>query len=355
MVGAAGVLLLLGAAAGLSSTRRAITVLAIGLLLAFAVEPLVLVVQRRLGSGRAAATFVVFAAIVVLFALLLLLVGPAAARQAQQLGDQLPETIAELENLPVVGDRLAAWDFADKVQEWVDDLPSRLDPERVADNVRSAASGLLSGLGVIVAALVITLDGPLLIRRLRSLVPAAHRDEADAVGRVLARVVGTYFAGSLLVASIAGTWVLTVCLVVGVPLAPVAAVWYAVASLIPQIGGFLGCSFVTLLGLSEGVPTALLALGLVFAYMEVENYVLGPAIVGDAIDLSPPTTMLAAIVGGAAAGVPGALAATPLVGTAKALYLHFRHGEALPLKPKPWRERLPGPLRHVLGVTRRTA
>jgi predicted PurR-regulated permease PerM len=54
--------------------------------------------------------------------------------------------------------------------------------------------------------------------------------------------------------------------------------------------------------------------------------VIAPAIVGRAVNLSPPATMLAALVGGAAAGVPGALVATPLMGAAKAVYLD-RHGE----------------------------
>ena len=39
------------------------------------------------------------------------------------------------------------------------------------------------------------------------------------------------------------------------------------------------------------------------------------------MNLTPPTTMLAALIGGAAAGVPGALVATPLLGAGKALYL----------------------------------
>jgi hypothetical protein len=61
-------------------------------------------------------------------------------------------------------------------------------------------------------------------------------------------------------------------------------------------------------------------------YQQIENNILQPAIVGKAVNLSPPTTMLAALIGGAAAGVPGALAATPLVGAAKALFMTFRQG-----------------------------
>ena len=63
---------------------------------------------------------------------------------------------------------------------------------------------------------------------------------------------------------------------VGVPLAPVAAVWYAVVSLIPQIGGFLGTSFVTILALTQGVVPALIVLVLVVAYMNTENYIITP-------------------------------------------------------------------------------
>ena len=58
--------------------------------------------------------------------------------------------------------------------------------------------------------------------------------------------------------------------------------------------------------------------------MNLENHLIQPAIVGRSVDLTPPTTMVAAFVGGAVAGVPGALVATPLVGAAKAIYLEAR-------------------------------
>jgi predicted PurR-regulated permease PerM len=59
-------------------------------------------------------------------------------------------------------------------------------------------------------------------------------------------------------------------------------------------------------------------------YLQFENHLLSPLVVGRAVDLSPPTTMIAALVGGAAAGVPGALIATPLIGTVKAVWFEFR-------------------------------
>ena len=42
---------------------------------------------------------------------------------------------------------------------------------------------------------------------------------------------------------------------------------------------------------------------------------------GEAVDLSAPTTMVGAIVGASVAGVPGALVSVPLLGAGKAIYL----------------------------------
>lgn len=335
----------------LGATVRSLTIVGIGVLLAFAVEPLVLGVQRRAHTSRGVAVGVVGAAVLVVFAALALLVGPAAVRQAQDFGDELPQTLTEIQSLPVIGDRLADADFADRVETRINDLPGRIDRGGVSDAARGVLNGTLNGLGALLVAVVVLLDGPRLVDRLRVLVPVRHRQRADAVGRVFYRVVGTYFAGSLLVAGIGGTWVLVVGLAVGVPLAPVAAVWYAVVSLIPQVGGFLGTSFVTLLALTQGVVPALIVLVLVVSYMSLENYVITPAIVGQAVDLSPPVTMLAALIGGAAAGVPGALAATPLCGTVKAVYQEARFGEAPPA-PTRLVDRLPGPLRSLLHRVR---
>ena len=126
-----------------------------------------------------------------------------------------------------------------------------------------------------------------------------------------------------------GVYVLALGLMLGIPLAPLAALWAMLTDLIPQVGGFLGGSFLVLLAATQGVTPAIIA-GVAFVlYMNLENHVIQPAIVGRSVDLTPPTTMVAAFVGCAIAGVPGALVATPFVGAAKAIYLEAR-GRAKP-------------------------
>jgi predicted PurR-regulated permease PerM len=80
-------------------------------------------------------------------------------------------------------------------------------------------------------------------------------------------------------------------------------------------------------------------------YQQPENHVIQPTIVGEAVDLSPPVTMMAALVGASAAGVPGALIAVPLLGAAKAIALEVRprpverEPRTGPRRPNPFRRR----------------
>src|SRR5690606_21244950 len=141
------------------------------------------------------------------------------------------------------------------------------------------------------------------------------------IGRIVYSTFGNYFAGSLFVAILNGLVLLTISLLLGIPLAPLIAVWASLTNLIPQIGGFLGGSFLVVLALTQGPITAVIALPVSLAYQQIENNVIQPAVVGKAVNLPPPATRLAAMIGAAGAGVPGALVATPIVGSAKALYL----------------------------------
>ena len=172
--------------------------------------------------------------------------------------------------------------------------------------------GLSATLLVLVTTVAVLLDGDALVRRGRRLVPPTRRDGADAVGRIVYRSIARYFAGSITVALLNGTVILTSGLILGIPLAPLAGIWAAITNLIPQIGGFLGGSFFVLLAFSASPLKGVIALCIFLAYQQLENHVIQPTIIGRAVHLTPPTTMLAALIGGAAAGVPGALVATPL-------------------------------------------
>ncbi len=304
-----------------------ITRVGIGVLLAFALDPVVTRLRLLLGCSRATAVAIVSATVVVLFAALLLLVGPPAIDQARRFGRELPETVEDLYDIPVAGRWLREADAAENVREWAADFPARIDTEAVTRTARTLLDGVVASLVVLLVGLAALVDGERLVRRLRAVIPDSVEPQAIRIGRIFYRTIGAYFSGSLLVAVLAATFILIAGLALGVPLAPVAAVWMLMVNLIPQIGGLLGGGFFILLAFSDGVTTGLTGLALYLLYQQIENHLIHPAIVGQAVDLSAPATMLAALVGGAAAGIPGALVATPLVGAVKALYLEIRFGE----------------------------
>lgn len=306
-----------------------VTGIAVGFVVGVALSPLSSAVQRRFGRSRVTAAAIVGGGMVVIFTGVVLLVAPAAIDQARDFGDELPATVRELYSWPILGPRLEAADAAGDVEETIDELPARIDDETIADVGERLLGGALSTVVVVITAIGVLADGEVIVRRLRAIVPPSRQARADDVGRILYHSFGSYFAGSLLVAVLNGLVILTAGLLLGVPLAPIAALWATLTNFIPQIGGFLGGAFFVLLALTQSPLTALVALAVFLGYQQLENNVVSPAIVGSAVNLTPPTTMLAALVGGAAAGVPGALVATPLLGAAKALYLDER-GELPP-------------------------
>lgn len=327
----AGRVLVVAAAA---ATLYAITQLApsmltrvgVGVVLALALDPIVTGIHRRFSWQRGTAVALVGTALGLLFLGVLVVLGPLAIEEAGNLRDDLPATIEDAYSWPVIGDRLADADLASRVDEAIDDLPAQLDNRTITRFAEDLLGGLLTTVIVLVTAVAVMLDGEPLVRRFRAAIPPVHHERIDRAARTVYRTFGKYFAGSLFVAILNGLVVLTIAIVLGIPLAPLAGLWSMLTNLIPQIGGFLGGSFLVMLALTEGPFTAAAAAVVFVVYQNLENNVIQPTVIGKAVDLTPPTTMLAALIGGALAGVPGALVATPIVGSIKVLYLRRTEG-----------------------------
>jgi predicted PurR-regulated permease PerM len=314
------------------SVPRTLAALGVGTVLTLGLNPLVSALARRLKGARAAALAVVLAGFVVAVTVIGVVLLPPAARQARDLGRDLPEVLADLRRLPVVGERLERAGVPDQLQRAIEELPSRLlgDDTPLLRIGRRAADGAVAVTVTLLFVVTMLLDGDRLLRVARGVVPSRHRPRAERLGDLAYRVVGKYVAGSLLVAMVAGLCTLIAGLVLGVPLAPLLALWVMVWDLVPQIGGAAGGIPFVLFGFTQGAPTGLACAAFFVVYLQLENNVLSPLLVGKAVRLSPPATMTAALIGVSAGGVVGALLAVPILGAAKAIYLELRPPEATP-------------------------
>lgn len=70
------------------------------------------------------------------------------------------------------------------------------------------------------------------------------------------------------------------------------------------------------LGAGKGVIVAVVYL----IYMQLENRIIQPVIVSKAVDIAPFVAMVGVLIGGAAAGVVGAVLVTPLIAVATTIH-----------------------------------
>jgi predicted PurR-regulated permease PerM len=311
------------------SIPRTLALLVIASLLAFALMPVVEALRRRTGWNRRIVAPIVLIGAGILVVTAIVLITVPTIDQVRQFNKEIPKTVDQLGELPVIGPRLQDADASEKVRKWLDELPKRLNVNSTpaADAAATIADGIAATLVVLLLAITLVLDGERLVNMGRQLVPPKRRPDADRFGRLIYNVIGRYIAGTLFVAALAGVVTLIASLSLGVPLAPLLAVWVAICNPMPQIGGFLGAVPFVALGLTQGAVTGVICLVVFLVYQQTENHLLQPLIIGRAVRLTPPATMVAALIGVAAGGVIGGMLAIPLLGASKAIYLALRTPE----------------------------
>jgi predicted PurR-regulated permease PerM len=166
----------------------------------------------------------------------------------------------------------------------------------------------------VMLALALLVDGPRLAKAAERRVPAMQRRQWSRLIAATGSALAGYAAGAAFVAGINATVIFVIAVVLGLGVAPALALWGFVWYFVPQIGGFMGglplVVFAFVLGPAQGLFAALAFI----AYQFLENHLIQPSVIGAAIDIAPWGTLLAAVAGGAAAGVVGAVVLTPLVG-----------------------------------------
>ena len=173
-----------------------------------------------------------------------------------------------------------------------------------------------------------------MVGEFRRHLPVRYRRQYGKIVDVSYQTIGGFLAGSTLIAALDAIFVLILAVTLRVPLAPVLAGWAFVTNFIPQIGGLLGGTPLVLLALAVGPVQAAIALVAFLIYQVLENHIVGPAIISKTTDISPLSTLLAALVGGAAAGMIGALLLTPIVAAVKVVH-QLTKGGGLPGQQAP--------------------
>jgi len=294
-----------------------LTVIAIALFFALALNPAVEFFQSR-GLKRHWSVFAVYIAALVVLTLLVLVLIPPLVSQLTTLLNAAPEFVDKLRqgNGPAgvlerkyrIVERVQAATYGLDLTKWSGAAASGLGV------IKRIATSLVGVILIAFLTLFMLLEGPDWRRRLTALLPDSNRGSIERIGSGIYKAVGGFVTGNLLVSLLAGLLATVLLLATGVPFALPLGIFVVVLELVPYLGPAVVTIVLTLIGLTQGVIPGLVILGVLVGYHLLEGHTLRPLIYGRALKLSPLVVIIAILLGTELAGILGALAAMPVAG-----------------------------------------
>ncbi|MBX3011808.1 MAG: AI-2E family transporter [Caldilineaceae bacterium] len=198
---------------------------------------------------------------------------------------------------------------------------------------------------VIVISIYLVKDAPKLWETISDLAhQPGYRQDAERLIADFTRIWDAYLRGQVILGLVIGAIVSLVLSLLGVRYALGLGVLSGVLEFLPIIGPLVGTGSAVLVALFQsdtiwGLPSyqyALLIAVVMGLIQGLENNILVPRIVGDALDLHPLLVMISVIMGASLAGILGAVLAAPVVATIKLLGSYaWRKMLDLPPFPEP--------------------
>jgi predicted PurR-regulated permease PerM len=308
---------------------------AVALLLAYLVDPLVRLAQRKI-PNRVAAVFLCLVGLVCLAALVAGLLVPAVVREMAELG-RLLSRLAEDSNLasrvasvlpPELWQEIKSYASEKEVRGFLQSGDSWRMVGTALRKILPGAWGVVSGLGGFVAALAglaavglyfvfLLLDFHKVRGGWRALVPPAHRDGVVAFVGEFDAAMSRYFRAQAVVATIVGVLFAIGFTLVGLPMGILLGLFIGLLNMVPylQLVGLIPAGLLAVMhGLESGgdIWIILAQTGLVFVVVQaVQDVLLVPRIMGRVTGLSPAFILLALAVWGKLLGLLGLLIAIP--------------------------------------------
>jgi predicted PurR-regulated permease PerM len=274
--------------------------------------------HRRTGR-RGLSIAIVYIALILVPILLAALLVPPIVEQLNNLINNLPAYVNDLQDFIQRNDRLRQLEEDYNITTELENQARTL-PGRVGD-----AAGILSDIGL---GLVNSIFAGVTILVLSLFMIGSGRNWlnwiADRQGpersvwlkRLFDRIgnaVGNYVAGALGQAAIAGVLAYFVLTILGVPYAGSLAVVIFLLDLVPLVGATLGAILVGIITVFNDFPTVTIVWAIwSIVYQQIENNVIQPRIQARAVSVHPFVVLTSVLFGSTLFGVLGALLAIPI-------------------------------------------
>jgi predicted PurR-regulated permease PerM len=311
-----GALLALTMLQALASASAVFILIIISIFLAAGLNPAVMFFQNR-GLNRGASVGMVMASVLLFVAAFIAIAVPPLIDQGNQLLDNAPALIKDLNNNAFINDLNNKYGVIDSLQTKVDSL---IKDGQFAITAfggvigvgKAVVSGLVSTITILVLTLYFLASLPQVINIGLRFVPATRRDRVSKLTNAIVARIGSFVGGQAIIAALAATFILIMGLIVGMPYPGPLAMVVLICGFIPLIGHFIGMSIVTVVSLTDSLTTAAIALGAYIVYVQIENYVITPRIMRKSLAIPGLVTIIAALLGASLLGLVGGLLAVPI-------------------------------------------
>jgi HAD superfamily hydrolase (TIGR01549 family) len=332
--------------AGVYVFRGIIPILALSMMLAYVLKPLVDYLDRRTKMPRVLAVAIVFVVLLFLVGIIPATVVPYAMDRIARLNLDLQQLVDDLGTLfaqPVV-----VFGFTFDLRDLVGDLQGSLQElvrsvaTQTPNIVATIASSLLWTLSILIIAFYLILDAEKLRSALDSAAPPGHEDELRHLREEVSQVWSAFFRGQVVLSLVVGTLVWITMTAVGLPNAGLIALLAGVLEIIPTFGPVLASLTAILTALFRGstyLPIsnfwfAALVLGIFLVIHQIDNGYLAPRIMGRRLRLNPVVVFIGVLAGGMVLGILGIFLAAPAIATARVI-LAYTYAKLLGRQPYP--------------------
>jgi predicted PurR-regulated permease PerM len=311
-----GALLALTMLQALASASAVFILIIISIFLAAGLNPAVMFFQNR-GLNRGASVGAVMASVLLFVAAFIAIAVPPLIDQGNQLLDNAPALIKDLNNNALINDLNNKYGVIDSLQTKIDSL---IKDGQFAITAfggvigvgKAVVSGLVSTITILVLTLYFLASLPQVINIGLRFVPATRRDRVSKLTNAIVGRIGSFVGGQAIIAALAATFILIMGLIVGMPYPGPLAMVVLICGFIPLVGHFIGMSIVTVVSLTDSLTTAAIALGAYILYVQIENYVITPRIMRKSLAIPGLVTIIAALLGASLLGLVGGLLAVPI-------------------------------------------
>jgi predicted PurR-regulated permease PerM len=303
----------------LYSLRLVLFLFFVAIVIGTAIRPAVEWLHRR-GVSRSSGIILIYILIAALLTGFLALTFPLIADQATEISRNLPQYSADLRGALInSGNRLLQ-----NIGWRIPSIPSLLTPtspdtEEVIDQVTQTflytnlvLKGILSTLAIFLLAYYWTQEGNLVLRAVLRVFPSQRRKEIREFMQSAETKIGGYVRGQGILSIIIGLLAFIAYAFIGLPYTLVLAIFAGVMEMVPIFGPALGAIPAFLVALSIDPGKAIWVVVATVVMQTLENAVLVPRIMKNAMGVNPIMVLLSLIAFSSVFGVAGALLALPL-------------------------------------------